>query len=192
MLDFANQRGYVPVEMVVETAGRSVPWQDRKIGALLMTEAQAGDVILTSEFTRLGGSPAQVFSLLEVAVKRGVAIIITKTGHALEGSMNSQIYATAFSLASMIEVAFLRARTREGLARARSEGRVGGRRKGSVGKLKLDPRLDEIRELHELGVKIPTLAKRFEVNVKTMRWFVRRRLETTAARTAPRARPRAG
>ena len=124
---------------------------------------------------RLSGSSVQALSLLGVAVKRGLIIVITQTGHVMDRSLNSQIYASGFSLAPMIEVDFLRARTREGLARARSEGRVGGRQKGSVGKLKLDPRLAEIRELYELGGKIPKLAKHFEVNVKTMRLFVRRR-----------------
>lgn len=174
LLDFANSRGYSPIMMVEETASRSVPWRERKIGQLLTQEAERGDLILTSEFTRLGGSPGQVFSILETAAERGVTIIITKNGTVMDGSLNAQIQAAAFAMASMIEVEFTRARTREGLQRARMEGRIGGRRKGSIGRLKLDPQRDRVGELYMLGLKAPKLAQHFGVTEKTMRKFLNR------------------
>lgn len=152
LLDFANSRGYAPLVVVEETASRSVPWRERALGSLLTEQAQRGDLLLTSEFTRLGGSPGQVFSILETAAERGVTLIITKNGTVMDGSLNAQIQAAAFAMASMIEVEFTRARTREGLQRARLEGRIGGRRKGSTGRLKLDPHRDKVGELHALGV----------------------------------------
>ncbi|EAP0894717.1 resolvase, partial [Salmonella enterica] len=65
-------------------------------------------------------------------------------------------------------------RTREGLQRARLEGRIGGRRKGSTGRLKLDPQRDKVGELHALGLTTPKLAKYFGVTEKTMRKFLAR------------------
>jgi DNA invertase Pin-like site-specific DNA recombinase len=174
LLEFANERGYTPVTLIEETASRSVPWRDRLLGGLLLERAQKGDFILTSEFTRLGGSPGQVFSILEVAAARGVTIVITKTRTLMDGSLNAQIQATAFSIASMIEVEFTRSRTREGLQRARLEGRVGGRRKGSTGRLKLDPQLERVKELHQLELSIPKMARHFGVTEKTMRKFINR------------------
>lgn len=174
LLDFANSRGYSPIMMVEETASRSVPWRERKIGQLLTQEAERGDLILTSEFTRLGGSPGQVFSILETAAERGVTIIITKNVTVMDGSLNAQIQAAAFAMASMIEVEFTRARTREGLQRARMEGRIGGRRKGSMGRLKLDPQRERVGELYGLGLRAPRLAKHFGVTEKTMRKFLAR------------------
>ncbi len=174
LLDFANSRGYAPLIVVEETASRSVPWRDRALGSILLEQAQRGDLLLTSEFTRLGGSPGQVFSILETAADRGVTIIITKNGTVMDGSLNAQIQAAAFAMASMIEVEFTRARTREGLQRARLEGRVGGRRKGSTGRLKLDPQRERVQELHSLGLTVPKLAKYFSVTEKTMRKFIAR------------------
>lgn len=174
LLDFANSRGYAPLVVVEETASRSVPWRERALGSLLTEQAQRGDLLLTSEFTRLGGSPGQVFSILETAAERGVTIIITKNGTVMDGSLNAQIQAAAFAMASMIEVEFTRARTREGLQRARLEGRIGGRRKGSTGRLKLDPQRDKVGELHALGLTTPKLAKYFDVTEKTMRKFLAR------------------
>lgn len=174
LLDFANARGFAPLVLIEETASRTVPWRERAIGALLLERAQPGDFVLTSEFTRLGGSPGQVFSMLEAAAERRVTIVITKNGVVMDGSLNAQIQAAAFAMASMIEVEFTRARTREGLLRARQEGRIGGRRKGSVGRLKLDPRKDEVGELSRLGLSVPKLARHFGVTEKTMRKFLAR------------------
>lgn len=174
LLDFANSRGFAPLVVVEETASRTVSWRERALGSLLLEQSQRGDQILTSEFTRLGGSPGQVFSILEAAAERGVTIIITKNGTVMDGSLNAQIQAAAFAMASMIEVEFTRARTREGLQRARLEGRIGGRRKGSTGRLKLDPQRDKVGELHTLGLTTPKLAKYFRVTEKTMRKFLAR------------------
>lgn len=174
LLDFANSRGYAPLVLIEETAGRTVPWRERAIGGLILERAQPGDFVLTSEFTRLGGSPGQVFSILETAAERRITVIITKNGMVMDGSLNAQIQAAAFAMASMIEVEFTRARTREGLLRARQEGRIGGRRKGSVGRLKLDPRKDEVGELARLGLSVPKLARHFGVTEKTMRKFLAR------------------
>ncbi|MDE4928719.1 recombinase family protein [Ralstonia insidiosa] len=174
LLDYANAKGFTPLTMVEETASRSIPWRERLIGKLLLERTQPGDFILTSEFTRLGGSPGQVFSILETAAARGVTLIITKTQTVMDGSLNAQIQAAAFSMASMIEVEFTRARTREGLERARLAGRIGGRRKGSTGRLKLDPQRERVGELYQLGLTIPKLARHFDVTEKTMRKFLAR------------------
>ncbi|WP_022982086.1 recombinase family protein [Ideonella sp. B508-1] len=174
LLDYANRQGYAPVVMVEDTVSRSLPWRERLIGRLLTEQAQRGDIVLTAEVTRIAGSPMQVFSLLEVAAERGITIIVTKMGLVLDASLNGQIQAAMFGIASMIEVEFIRARTREGLQRAAAEGRIGGRRPGSTGRLKLDPRKAEVGELHELCVSTPKLAKRFGVTEKTMRKFLAR------------------
>ncbi len=174
ILEYANRNGFAPLVEVSDTASRSLPWQERLLGDLLMEQAQSGDVVLASELTRIAGSPMQAFSILEVAGKRGITIIITKMGLKLDSSLNGQIQAAMFGIASMIEVEFIRARTREGLQRAAADGRIGGRRKGSIGKLKLDGKRAEVGELHELGLTAPKLAKRFGVTEKTMRKFLKR------------------
>ena len=116
----------------------------------------------------------QVFSIMEVAAQKKVSIIITKNDFKMDTTLQGQIQAMVFGMASMIEVEFIRLRTREGLERARLEGRVGGRPKGSQGKLKLDERKAEVEEFHGYGLSAAKLAKRFDVTEKTMRKFVGR------------------
>ena len=176
VLEYAVTHGMSPLTIVEETASRAGSWRDRKLGHLLMTRAQPGDVILTSEVTRLGEHSWQMMEVMHEAVKRGVTIIVTRLDFKLDGGPHAQIFASVLGLASMLEREFLKARTREGLRRAAAEGRKPGRKLGSTGKLKLDIRRAEIQSLHELGVSVPKLAARFEVTEKTMRKFVNRRL----------------
>ena len=180
LLDYANTHGYSPLVLVDETASRDQSWRKRAIGDLLLNKAQPGDFILTPEFTRLGSSPIQVFSILEAAAERRVTLIVTKTATVMDGGLNSQIQAVAFSIASMIELDFIRMRTREGLQRARNEGRILGRPKGSTGRLKLDPQRERVGELYTLGLTPPRLAKHFDVSEKTMRKFLARHFPKNA------------
>lgn len=174
ILQYANDQKFPALEFVADTASRSQPWTEREFGKLLLERCVEGDVILAAEFSRLAGSPMQVFSIMETAAKKKVTIIITKNKLTIDTSLQGQIQAMVFGIASMIEVEFIRLRTREGLERARAEGRVGGRPPGQPGKLKLDARLSEVAQFRSYGLSAAKLAHRFGVTEKTMRKFLAR------------------
>ena len=142
LLEYANRHGFAPMELFAETVSRAADWRGRQLGALLDRAGQ-GDVILTPEFTRLAATPGQVFTFLEAATAKGVILHVTKTGTVMDGSMQSQLLASVFSMASLIELSFIRERTKEGLRRAKREGKRLGRPPGAGGRLKLDEREDE-------------------------------------------------
>lgn len=171
LLDYASRHGYAPLITVEDTASRSLPWAERFIGRLITEHAGRGDIVLTDEVTRLARSPQEVFTLLEVAAARGISLIVTQAELVLDAGLTG---AELFGFAARIQTVFIRARTREGLQRAAGDGRRGGRRAGSTGRLKLDPRKAEVAALYELGVSTPKLAKRFAVTEKTMRKFLAR------------------
>ncbi len=179
ILQYANDNGITPLNFIADTASRSQPWTEREFGKLLLEKCVEGDVILAAEFSRLAGSPMQVFSIMETAAQKKVTIIITKNKLTIDTSLQGQIQAMVFGIASMIEVEFIRLRTREGLERARAEGRVGGRPAGKPGRLKLDGKLAEVGELHGYGLSAAKLAKRFDVTEKTMRKFLSRHFPKT-------------
>lgn len=174
VLEYASRHGYTNLEFVEETASRSINWKERKLGDLIFNRAQKGDIILASEITRLGQHSWQMLEVMHEAVSRGVVVAITRMNFVLDGGINASIFATVLGLASQLEREFLKARTIEGVARAAQEGRVGGRPKGSTGRLKLDDRVEKVRELYELGLTTPKLAKHFDVTEKTMRKFIAR------------------
>ena len=174
LLEYANRHGFAPMELVAETIGRAVDWRSRALGALL-ERAGRGDVICTPEFTRLAATPGQVFTFLEAAAGKGVVLHITKTSTIMDGSMQSQLMAAAFSMASMIELSFLRERTKEGLKRAKNEGRRLGRPPGSGGRLKLDGHEDQIRGYLAIGLSRRKMAKVLGVAYNTLDRFIGRK-----------------
>lgn len=174
VLEYASLHGYTNFEIIEETASRSVHWRERKLGQLILEKAQRGDVVLTSEVTRLGQYSWQMLEVMHEAVSRGVVLIITRMNLILDGGLNASIFASVLGLASQLEREFLRLRTTEGIQRAALEGRKGGRPKGSIGRLKLDGDKEKVFELYNLGLTVPRLSRYFQVTEKTMRKFIAR------------------
>ena len=174
LLEYANRHGFAPLALFSETVSRAIDWRTRQLGVLLDAAGQ-GDVILTPEFTRLGSTPGQVFSFLEAATAKGVVLHVTKTGTVMDGSMQSQLLASVFSMASMIELSFIRERTKEGLRRAKLEGKTLGRPRGSQGTLKLDGREEEIQGYLALGLSERRIAKKLGVADNTLGLFIERK-----------------
>lgn len=174
LLEYANRHGFAPVELFAETVSRAADWRGRQLGALLDRAGQ-GDVILTPEFTRLAATPGQVFTFLEAATAKGAILHVTKTGTVMDGSMQSQLMASVFSMASLIELSFIRERTKEGLRRAKQEGKRLGRPPGTGGRLKLDEREDEIRGYIAIGLPKRKMAKALGVAYNTLARFIERK-----------------
>jgi DNA invertase Pin-like site-specific DNA recombinase len=174
LLEYANRHGFAPMELIDETISRSTDWRGRELGALL-NRAGEGDVICVPEFTRLAATPGQVFTFLEAAASKKVVLHVTKLGLVMDGSMQSQLLAAAFSTASMIELSFLRARTQEGLRRVKNEGRRLGRPPGTGGRLKLDGKEEEIKSYLAIGLSHRKLAKFLDVSYNTLDRFIKRK-----------------
>lgn len=174
LLEYANRHGFAPMELVAETVSRAADWRGRQLGVLLERVGR-GDIILTPEFTRLAATPGQVFTFLEAVTAKGVVLHVTKTGTVMDGSMQSQLLASVFSMASMIELSFIRERTKEGLRRAKIEGKQLGRPPGSTGRLKLDDRQDEIKGYIAIGLPKRKMAKALGVAYNTLDRFIDRK-----------------
>ncbi|MEO6824598.1 MAG: recombinase family protein [Nitrosospira sp.] len=174
LLEYANRHGFAPMKLIAETIGRAADWHSSELGKLL-DSTERGDVILTPEFTRLAASPSQAFSFLEAASAKGVVLHVTKTGTVMDGSMQSQLLASVFSMASMIELSFIRERTKEGLRRAKLAGKRLGRPPGNQGRLKLDVRIDEIQGYADIGLPKRKMAKVLGVAYNTLDKFIKRK-----------------
>jgi putative DNA-invertase from lambdoid prophage Rac len=89
--------------------------------------------------------------------------------------MQSQLLVSVFSMASMIELSFIRECTKEGLKRAKIEGKQLGRPLGGTGRLKLDEREDEIRGYLAIGLPKRKIAKVLGVAYNTLDRFIERK-----------------
>jgi len=83
--------------------------------------------------------------------------------------------AMAFSIASEIERDLISERTKEGLARARAEGKLLGRPKGTLGKSKLDGKEEKIKFYLSKGLSKGSIAKLYDVTWPTVANFIKTR-----------------
>jgi putative DNA-invertase from lambdoid prophage Rac len=136
-----------PVKWVSETQSGQLSFHKRLLGELIEV-LQAGDVLLVSELSRLGRSLFEVMELLGTLMKKEVQVMSIKEGFELGDNINSKVLAFAFSLSAEIERQLISQRTKEGLQRAKHEGKVLGR---PVGSFRLNTTLQENdKEIHRL------------------------------------------
>lgn len=175
LLEYANAKGFAPLQIEEEVASRAKDWRKRKLGAII-EKAERGDVLLTPEITRIAGSALAALEILKAASERGLIVHVTKQKIIMDGSLQSDIMATVLGLAAQIERHFIQARTTEALQVARSRGKQLGRPKGSTSTaLKLDSRIDEVQAYVNLGLPQSRAAELLGVSPHTLRLFIKRR-----------------
>jgi DNA invertase Pin-like site-specific DNA recombinase len=116
-----------------ETVSSTRKLSQRKLGALI-TEMKKDDILLVSELSRLGRSLMEVMSILHTLMEKNVKVFTIKERYELGNNINSKVLAFAFSLSSEIERSMISSRTKEALARKKSEGKKSDtpRRAGGV------------------------------------------------------------
>jgi DNA invertase Pin-like site-specific DNA recombinase len=169
ILNYAHEQGLGQVEIITETASGKTTWKKRELAELINTLEQ-GDCLIVSELSRLGRSLLEIFELLSILLRQGVLIHVVKGDYTLKDDLHSKVITFAFSIAAELERDLLSQRTREALARKRSEGVTLGRPKNSYSS-KLNNKLPEITILREKGVSLTAISKIYDVTVNAIRHF---------------------
>ena len=89
------------------------------------------DILIVSELSRLGRSLLEVMSILHTLMEKDVKVFTTKERYELGNNISSKVLAFAFSLSAEIERSMISSRTKEALARKKSEGKRLGVPKGN-------------------------------------------------------------
>ena len=180
ILDHCNKQDIKVDDWIeVSMSSRRTPAQ-RRIDELL-DRLQEGDRLIVAELSRLARSIGQIAVLVDHLLKNKIRFISIKESIELNGKhdIQSKTIITMFSLFSEIERDLISERTKEGLKRARAEGKLLGRPKGSLGKSKLDGKEKEIKDLLSKGLNKTNIARYFGVGWTTMDNFIKTRdLET--------------
>lgn len=174
VLDYANSRKMGRVTLVEDSASGRVPWRERGIGKVL-EQAKKGDAIVVSEVSRLARVTLQVLEIVELAVRKGVALHVVKGGIAFDGSLMSKVTLTVLGLAAEIERDLIAARTCEGLKKARANGKHIGRPRGTAEVLKLDERRADLETMVKAGVSVAAMSRLTGVCRATVDRWVKRR-----------------
>ena len=182
ILNLANEKNLGKVEFVQEKVSGKVSWKKRKV-AQLLDELDKDDVILLSEFSRLGRSMLECMEIISIAMQKGIRIYTVKGNWQLGDTIQSKVMAIVFSMASEIERDLISKRTRESLKARKLAGVKLGRPKGP-GKSKLDAYRPEIEALLSNGSTQKFIAHRYKVTEATLcNWMKKNKIKksTTVA-----------
>jgi DNA invertase Pin-like site-specific DNA recombinase len=171
---FCSKNSIAIDKWIEETISGTLLPEKRLLGSLL-AEAKTGDLIICSELSRLGRNMFMIMSILNLLMINGVKIWTIKDNYRLGDSIQAKILAFAFGLAAEIERDLISQRTKEALARKRSEGFTLGRPLGSKSdQLKLSGHEAEIQSLIHENISKSAIARRFGVCRKTVISFLKK------------------
>lgn len=149
---------------------------EKRLLGKLMKKLKEGDVIITSELSRLGRKLFMIMRILEFCMANGVKVYTVKDGYELGDNIQSKVLAFAFGIAAEIERDMISQRTKEALVRKRLEGVILGRPKGrktATEKRKLYGKASLIKALLEEGVSQRKIAKICKVDRNTLGRFIK-------------------
>lgn len=162
-------------EWIEETISGTKTPDKRKLG-ILLHGVHEGDMIICSELSRLGRNLFMIMDILSICMEKGVTVQTIKDNFCLKDDIQTKVLAFAFGLSAEIERNLISQRTKEALARKKSEGVRLGRPKGSQNhKTKLSGKEEVIRELLYQGQSYSAIARIFHVDRTTLMRFVKSR-----------------
>jgi putative DNA-invertase from lambdoid prophage Rac len=172
ILKYADEKKLAIDEWIEETISATRRLSDRKLGTLL-ARMQKNDILIVSELSRLGRSLMEVMSILHTLMEKNVKVFTTKERYELGNNINSKVLAFAFSLSAEIERSMISSRTKEALARKKSEGKRLGRPKGRLSTVtKLTGKDELIKEYLEKKIPHTVIARLLNVNRLTVRNYI--------------------
>ncbi|MCL2265702.1 MAG: master DNA invertase Mpi family serine-type recombinase [Treponema sp.] len=170
---FCSKNNIVIEQWIEETISGTKSPEKRLLGSLL-AEVKAGDLIICSELSRLGRSLFMIMSILNHLMLNDVRIWTIKDNYRLGDNIQSKVLAFAFSLSAEIERDLISRRTKEALARKRSEGMVLGRPSGKASHVKLSGREQEILSLLDKQYTKSAIGRMYGVNRMTVDTFLKK------------------
>lgn len=158
---------------IEETVSGTKNYDKRKLGNLLK-KVQKDDLIICAELSRLGRNLFMIMEILHICMNKECRVWTIKDNYRLGDDIQSKVLAFAFGLSAEIERNLISQRTKEALARKKSEGVILGRPKGrKSSKTKLSGKEATIQELMLQGVPQTRIAKIFKVDRNTVAKFIR-------------------
>jgi DNA invertase Pin-like site-specific DNA recombinase len=123
--------------------------------ATLLEFISAGDVLVCVKLDRLGRSTRDVLNLAHELDQKGASLRILEPDISTDGPMGKMVL-TVLGMVAEMELGFIKARQREGIERAKSQGDVYRGRKPTIDPL-------TVRKLFDQGVGASEIARRLKI-----------------------------
>lgn len=162
----AERSGYLVIEVVTETASGKRESRPERKKIMALAQRREIDAVLVSELSRWGRSTTDLLSTLTELSSKGVSLralngsefdLTTATGRAMLGLL---------AVISEFESDLLQERVLSGLARAKANGKVLGRKKGFSPKVKLYK--NRVLKLREEKRSLRWIANELQIDPKTV------------------------
>ena len=153
---------------IQETISGNKTYHKRELGKLLY-KVQSNDLIICAELSRLGRNLFMIMEILNICMSKGCRVWTIKDNYKLGDDIQSKVLAFAFGLSAEIERNLISQRTKEALARIKSEGKSIGRRQGSKNKFsKLSGKDKIINRMLDEGFTVSQISLKILVHRSTI------------------------
>lgn len=172
---FAAQNGIHIDKWIEEKISGTKKPELRKLGKILMSQCKEGDLVISTEISRFGRSLIMIMNILQYFLERNIKVWTIKDNYRLGNDIQSKVLAFAFGLSAEIERQLISERTKQGLVRAKAEGKKVGRRPGQKSTYYKLSRFDDyIKEEFLKGRSKSSLAAELGVAPATLRRHIKR------------------
>lgn len=171
---FATGQNIKIDKWVEEKISSRKPLAKRQLGTLL-NKLKAGDILITSEISRLGRSLLEVMHILETCLNKNCQIWTIKENYRLGNDIQSKVMAFAFGISAEIERQLISERTKAALENVKASGKKLGRPFSAQSKkLKLSKNTKRIKDLLDKGVSKYKISRIMDVQPITVSRFIQR------------------
>lgn len=179
IIKFCEREKIIIDGWIEETISGTKSYNKRQLGVLLK-RIKTNDLIICAELSRLGRNLFMIMEILNICMSKCAKVWTIKDNYRLGDDIQSKVLAFAFGLSAEIERNLISQRTKEALARKKSEGVKLGRPKGtknSLEKHKLKGKDALIDRMLAKGISKRKIAKKCKVDRNTLSRYLTLRVE---------------
>lgn len=172
--NFCKRQGMQVEGWISETISGTKSYSKRALGKLLR-HVKKDDLIICAELSRLGRNLFMIMEILNICMSKECRVWTIKDNYRLGDDIQSKVLAFAFGLSAEIERNLISQRTKEALARKKSEGVILGRPIGAKTRperLQLYPKRELIAQLLKEKISKRKIAKICKCDRNTLTRYI--------------------